>query len=745
MKPLKAGRNQRPKPPAASGTGVGGFKSEIQAHWGHYASLGVVCAIVIGFLTWNAEPGGFDYLNSGPENAYYNLLVQGFRAGQLNLKTEVPPGLAQLPDPPILGVNLPYHWFDGHPLLDLSCYQGKFYLYFGVTPALVLFWPYATLTGHYLSHKDAGLIFCAMGFLASVGLLYALWRRCFSEVGFGVVLAGAVALGLATGLPLLMSRCEVYEVAVSCGYAFAMLALAAVWGAQAQPQLQNRWLALASLAYGMALGARPDLLFGAVILLIPVVLAWRRRQRFLGLLLAAAGPIVVIGLGLMLYNALRFGNPLEFGQRYQLGDRHAIIQHFSLRYLWFNFRVYFLEPVHWIGSFPFVRGVALPPAPAGHGAVEFAFSVLTGVPLVWLGLATLLAWRNQPEAARSVLRGFLVAAGWLGATSALLLCLYHWVADRYEVEFLPALVLLAMAGVCCLERELVAQPRWRQVARWCWALLLALSVGFNLLHAVERRALAHKESGTVLEYNGQTGEAIHQYQEAIRLKPDYDEAHYNLGLAFFRTGQMDEAIRQYQEALRLNPDYAEAHYDLGVALDRKGQIDEAISQYQEALHLNSGLAKAHGALGVALAGKGQMDQATSEYQEALRLSPDLTVIHYDLGIALLNKGQLDEAIRQFQETIRLRPDLAEAHLNLGIGLFNEGQLDEAISQYQEAIRLKPDLVEVYNNLGVALLKKGQLDEAIGQFQEAIRLKPDDTDAQKNLAQALEKKNAPAGR
>jgi len=58
------------------------------------------------------------------------------------------------------------------------------------------------------------------------------------------------------------------------------------------------WLAAASLAYGLAVGARPSLLFGAVILLIPVVQARRERRSVWPLLLAATAPIVTIGLGL---------------------------------------------------------------------------------------------------------------------------------------------------------------------------------------------------------------------------------------------------------------------------------------------------------------------------------------------------------------------------------------------------------------------------------------------------------------
>jgi hypothetical protein len=93
------------------------------------------------------------------EDDYYNLMVRGFCAGQLDLKAEVPPGFAHLADPYDPVAHLDYLLVDGHPLWDLSYYHGKWYAYFGVTPALVLFWPYAALTGHYLWHKDAVVVY----------------------------------------------------------------------------------------------------------------------------------------------------------------------------------------------------------------------------------------------------------------------------------------------------------------------------------------------------------------------------------------------------------------------------------------------------------------------------------------------------------------------------------------------------------------------------------------------------------
>jgi len=159
--------------------------------WEAWVILGTVCALIIGSYAGSAKRGPYELRVTRAADSYYNLLVRGFRAGQLNLKTEVPPALAKAADPydPVShGVDLEA---DGHPLNDLSYYHGKLYFYYGITPALVLFWPYAAVTGHYLWHRDAVVVFCAAGFVASVGLLCAVWRRCFPGVGVGVAAAGA--------------------------------------------------------------------------------------------------------------------------------------------------------------------------------------------------------------------------------------------------------------------------------------------------------------------------------------------------------------------------------------------------------------------------------------------------------------------------------------------------------------------------------------------------------------------------
>ena len=52
------------------------------------------------------------------------------------------------------------------------------------------------------------------------------------------------------------------------------------------------------------------------------------------------------------------------------------------------------------------------------------------------------------------------------------------------------------------------------------------------------------------------------FHTAVRLKPDYAEAHNNLGNALTALGRVEEAAASFQEAVRLRPDYAEAHNNL---------------------------------------------------------------------------------------------------------------------------------------------------------------------------------------
>ena len=95
-------------------------------------------------------------------------------------------------------------------------------------------------------------------------------------------------------------------------------------------------------------------------------------------------------------------------------------------------------------------------------------------------------------------------------------------------------------------------------------------------------------------------------------------------------GKLDEAVACYRRALELKPDYAEAHNNLGIALKDQGKLDEAVACYRRALELKPDYAEAHGNLGNALKDQGKSDEAVACYRRALELKPDYAEVHSNL-------------------------------------------------------------------------------------------------------------------
>jgi tetratricopeptide (TPR) repeat protein len=585
--------------------------------------------------------------------------------------------------------------------------------------------------------------------LIAAWLLRAIWRRYFPETAIWVVAAGILSVGISAGtLVLLSPYCEIYQAAATSAFAFTMLAVAAIWQTLNDPKRQVWWMLLASLAYGLAVGSRPTMLVEVIILLAPPVCVWRaegtpvaRRQAGL-LLLAAVGPAMAIGIGLMSFNKLRFDNPFDFGWHYLLtGFDPNLVRSFSPHYLWFNFQDYFFKLMRWSGHFPFLQVVPTPPLPAGYFWVDKPYGgILTlNYPLAWMALAVPLAWRGRPVKDVSILAWFVTAVAVLFLISLFTLCLFFSVSCRYELEFLPALTLLSVIGILGWERAMASWPGCRLIIRRGWLLLLAASIVLNLLACVESIAEAHYFVGNNLVRNSRMDEAIGHFETALTLEPGSAAFQAGLGTAYFRKKQWDKAIIQFEKALKTDPGFseaAEAHVNLGYSLLYEGQINEAIVHFQKALEIKPGLAEVHNSLGDCLLQGGRMEEAVNEYQKAVEIKPDFAEAQNNLGYGLMLSGRANEAIAHFEKALKSAPNFAEAHYNLACGCLQVGKVDDAIVHFQKSIELNPHLVPAYNSLGDAYRQKGMAAEAMATYRKAIDLQPQFITPQINLAWML---------
>jgi SAM-dependent methyltransferase/tetratricopeptide (TPR) repeat protein len=80
--------------------------------------------------------------------------------------------------------------------------------------------------------------------------------------------------------------------------------------------------------------------------------------------------------------------------------------------------------------------------------------------------------------------------------------------------------------------------------------------------------------------------AIKDYRNALKIKPDYAEAHNNLGNTFLLMNDLEAALDSYQQAVTHKSDFAEAYNNIGNALKKKGILDAAVASYQRCLEIN---------------------------------------------------------------------------------------------------------------------------------------------------------------
>jgi hypothetical protein len=246
-------------------------------------------------------------LMQGPQPDLYNKhLVDALIAGRTWIDYGSPEKLLEAERP----YDIKWLAENGYEfMLDWSWYKGKYYSYFGVVPAAMLYVPYKLITGDYLSYF-AGLSLFA---LIAVGLMAALWRFCVMKympgARFAFYLIAFLALFFASGLFCLLRFPAVYSVVQMSALMFVIAGiLLLLKSVEHGDNINKLKLFFACLCFALAVGCRPTMIFAS--LLVPAAL-WKYRSW--KLLLFAMIPYIMVAVPLCVYNYVRFESIADFG------------------------------------------------------------------------------------------------------------------------------------------------------------------------------------------------------------------------------------------------------------------------------------------------------------------------------------------------------------------------------------------------------------------------------------------------
>jgi hypothetical protein len=416
--------------------------------------IGIVLIVYI----WFAGAGSW---TTWPERTdYYILLARAFQKQELHLPVEPSEKLLALADPydPSQRIGV------GEPL-DFSLYRGKFYLYWGPVPALLL----VPVSPDILRNiSDITLVFgfsCAL-FLLLTYLIVVIWDRHFSFLPEWILAMSILLAGLSGPTAWMLGEGEIYEAAILGGQFFLVAGFVPALFLNGSTSDKIK-LSLTGTLWALAIGTRLTLIVPIGVMM--AMLVWRvwrhhsyrltdiiQRLLFLGL------PIL-IGFGLLAwYNHARFGSVSETGFTYQLAGTHIqrhLHEVISYRYVIQNFYNYLLAPIRFSSTFPFLvtnPGSIQPVLPfyelPGFYNAFFITGLIYSFPFMFFTLFLLKNRRRAsiPERIEDQKSADLTWAvrTLSGSTLSALLFLFvfFWSAMRYIADFFPTLLLISLIG-----------------------------------------------------------------------------------------------------------------------------------------------------------------------------------------------------------------------------------------------------------------------------------------------------------
>ncbi len=130
----------------------------------------------------------------------------------------------------------------------------------------------------------------------------------------------------------------------------------------------------------------------------------------------------------------------------------------------------------------------------------------------------------------------------------------------------------------------------------------------------------------------------------------------NEGIAQVDRGAYLDAVSSFDEAIKLYPDFADAHYHLGVTLQRMKSYDRAVQELERAATLQRDNVEYRYALGNAHYYREAYPAAVRAFRKTLDLAPRHRKAQYSLASALEKMGEVSSAISAWQRYLEIDPD-----------------------------------------------------------------------------------------
>jgi tetratricopeptide (TPR) repeat protein len=255
---------------------------------------------------------------------------------------------------------------------------------------------------------------------------------------------------------------------------------------------------------------------------------------------------------------------------------------------------------------------------------------------------------------------------------------------------------------------------FRPSSRWLTiALLLILCRQFGI--AQDGDAKTWFEQGNDALRKGNASDAVHDFQEFLRLQPDSAEGYFNLGLAFQSAGQLNDSLIALRKAASLQPGLHGVRLFTGIVNYKLNHLSAAHDELLNETRLEPRNAAGWMWLGVVELAQEHAEAAAAALDKAVALDPTNLDILYHRGRAHLLISK-----ESYSAMFKLSPDSSRVYEVLGQSDAEAYRPDDAIADFQLAIRAAPHQPGLNEELGDACWTAGKFQQADDAYTQEIK-------------------------
>jgi tetratricopeptide (TPR) repeat protein len=227
----------------------------------------------------------------------------------------------------------------------------------------------------------------------------------------------------------------------------------------------------------------------------------------------------------------------------------------------------------------------------------------------------------------------------------------------------------------------------RYIIPFVIATFVLLIVGCSRDPMVRRQKLL--ESGQRYFDKSEYSAASIEFRKAIQVDPKFAEAHYRLGLTYWRLHNWQEAYRSLRTAANLNPQNIASLLELAAMETGTRNNEDARQDIQQILVVDPNNAKAHLLLGQVAVQERKYEAALQEFLRAQQLAPNDPWALTQVGNANVLLKRPAEAAKSYEQAIAANSGFLVAYLDLADLYRRQGDAKSQVATLESAVQNNP--------------------------------------------------------